>query len=108
MVFIIWYIYAMGRNIPNKYHERKNGMNRRNKYEKLLTTIEEQVDKLPLNAKFTLKELFAEEEWEKLTVGERRGLGLVYKGMLDKGLISSVGYFEEDTTYHTHYYRRIK
>lgn len=83
-------------------------MSRRNNYEKLLKTIDAKVDKLPLNARFTLKELFAEEEWEKLTAGERRGLGIVYKGMLDKGLISNVGHFGEDTTYHTHYYRRIK
>lgn len=76
-------------------------------YDELLHQIFNKVDMLSAGETFTLKQLFEEDEWESIPAKCRRMLGRIYKSKLNRGQIKNVEW-DDDTTWHTHIYKKVK
>jgi len=73
----------------------------------LLRQVREGIVQLEIDDKFSIPDFFTDEQWERLTVGDRLRLGRAFKRMIDSGDIDNVT-FEGKTSANLAVYRRSK
>ncbi len=71
--------------------------------QEMLKTAIELTSQQPMGCKFEIKKLFSGTEWDKLTAGEKRHLGIMYSNEYKNGKIKGIRKIENNKQHHNMY-----
>ena len=65
-------------------------------YNELLHIAERQINEVPINGSFLVKDLFTGTKWTSLPRGDKLGFGKFFKNKVTNGIIANIEYVEKD------------